>query len=67
MKRHGQIGWMIATQRGQSPERAIETHDLALARRIQQRFLPQSPPDLGGYRFADSYAAALHVETPALA
>ena len=54
----GQIGWLIATQRGQSPERAIETHDLALARRIQQRFLPQSPPDLGGYRFADSYAAA---------
>jgi serine phosphatase RsbU (regulator of sigma subunit) len=54
----GQLGWMIATQRGKSPERAIETHDLALARRIQQRFLPQSPPDIGGYRIADSYAAA---------
>lgn len=54
----GQLGWLIAAQRGQSPERAIETHDLALARRIQQRFLPQSPPDLGGWRFADSYAAA---------
>jgi hypothetical protein len=54
----GQLGWLIATQRGRSPERSIETHDLALARRIQQRFLPQSPPDLGGWRFADSYAAA---------
>jgi len=41
-----------------SSERAIEAHDLALARRIQQRFLPQSPPDLPGYRIADSYAAA---------
>jgi len=54
----GQLGWLIATQRGQSSERAIETHDLALARRIQQRFLPQGTPDIGGYRIADSYAAA---------
>jgi sigma-B regulation protein RsbU (phosphoserine phosphatase) len=54
----GQLGWLIATQRGQSSERAIETHDLALARRIQQRFLPQSAPDIGGYRIAESYAAA---------
>jgi phosphoserine phosphatase RsbU/P len=54
----GQLGWLIATQRGQSSERAIETHDLALARRIQQRFLPQSVPDIGGYRIAESYAAA---------
>jgi len=54
----GQLGWMIAAQQAQSPERAIEAHDLALARRIQQRFLPQSPPNLPGYRIADSYAAA---------
>jgi serine phosphatase RsbU (regulator of sigma subunit)/pSer/pThr/pTyr-binding forkhead associated (FHA) protein len=54
----GQLGWLIATQRASSPERAIETHDLALARRIQQRFLPQSPPDIGGYRIAESYSAA---------
>ena len=54
----GQLGWLIATQRASSPERAIETHDLALARRIQQRFLPQSPPEIGGYRIAESYAAA---------
>jgi len=54
----GQLGWLITTQRGQSSERAIEAHDLALARRIQQRFLPQSAPDIGGYRIAESYAAA---------
>ena len=54
----GQLAWLIATQRASSPERAIELHDLALARRIQQRFLPQAPPDIGGFRIAESYAAA---------
>lgn len=54
----GQLAWMIAAQQAQSPERAIEVHDLALARRIQQRFLPQAPPTIPGYRIADSYAAA---------
>ncbi|HEY2395293.1 MAG TPA: SpoIIE family protein phosphatase [Rudaea sp.] len=54
----GQLAWLIATQRASSPERAIELHDLALARRIQQRFLPQSPPAIGGFRIAESYAAA---------
>jgi phosphoserine phosphatase RsbU/P len=54
----GQLAWMMAAQQAQSPERAIEAHDLALARRIQQRFLPQAPPNLPGYRIADSYAAA---------
>ncbi|MEP6485604.1 MAG: SpoIIE family protein phosphatase [Rudaea sp.] len=54
----GQLAWLLAAAQGQAAERAVETHDLALARRIQQRFLPQSPPKLPGYRFADSYAAA---------
>ena len=54
----GQLTWLLASAQGQSVERAVETHDLALARRIQQRFLPQSPPKMLGYRFADSYAAA---------
>lgn len=54
----GQLTWLIACNQAQTPERAIELHDLALARRIQQRFLPQSPPNLPGYRIADSYAAA---------
>lgn len=54
----GQLAWLIATQRGGSPERAIDAHDLTLARRIQQRFLPQAPPTIAGYRVAESYAAA---------
>ena len=54
----GQLTWMIASQRGRAPERAIEAHDLALARRIQQRFLPQSTPPIAGYRIAESYEAA---------
>ena len=54
----GQLGWLIATQRGRSTEHAIESHDLALARKIQQRFLPQAVPDIGGYRIAESYSAA---------
>ncbi len=54
----GQLAWLVASQQAQSPERLVEAHDLALARRIQQRFLPQSTPILPGYRFADSYAAA---------
>jgi serine phosphatase RsbU (regulator of sigma subunit) len=54
----GQLTWLIASSQAQSPERAIEAHDLALARRIQQHFLPQSPPNIPDYRIADSYAAA---------
>ncbi len=54
----GQIAWMVAAHQVRSPDRAIEAHDLALARRIQQRLLPQSPPVWRGYRIADSYAAA---------
>lgn len=54
----GQLAWMIAAQQMNSPDRVIESHDLALARRIQQHFLPQSPPTWPGYTIADSYAAA---------
>src|SRR5438445_1687894 len=54
----GQLAWLISSQRGRAPERAIEAHDLALARRIQQRFLPQGTPAIRGYRLADSYQAA---------
>ena len=54
----GIVALLVSAQQAHSPERAIEAHDLALARRIQQRFLPQAPPALPGYRIADSYAAA---------
>jgi serine phosphatase RsbU (regulator of sigma subunit) len=53
----GQLAWLVASQTA-SAERAIETHDLAVARRVQQHFLPQSVPTVPGYRFVDSYAAA---------
>ncbi|MFO7957320.1 MAG: SpoIIE family protein phosphatase [Candidatus Brocadiia bacterium] len=35
--------------------------DLANARRIQNSFLPQSPPEVDGYAFEDRYATALEV------
>jgi serine phosphatase RsbU (regulator of sigma subunit) len=54
----GQLAWLIAASQAQSPDRLIEAHDLALARRIQQHFLPQSPPKIPGYRIVDNYAAA---------
>ena len=54
----GQFALLMASTQGQSPGRSVEMHDLSLARRIQQRFLPQSPPTLPGFRIADSYAAA---------
>jgi phosphoserine phosphatase RsbU/P len=42
-------------------DRELLEHDLALARRIQQRFLPKSLPELPGYRFAVEYSPALAV------
>jgi sigma-B regulation protein RsbU (phosphoserine phosphatase) len=35
-----------------------ERHDMALARRMQQRFLPQSVPSISGYLMVDDYTAA---------
>lgn len=42
-------------------DRELLEHDLALARRIQQRFLPKSLPELPGYHFAVEYSPALAV------
>lgn len=36
-------------------------HDLALARRVQERFLPQSRPEVPGWEFHGHYAPALEV------
>jgi phosphoserine phosphatase RsbU/P len=36
-------------------------HDLALARRVQERFLPQSRPEIPGWEFRGHYAPALEV------
>lgn len=42
-------------------DRELLEHDLALARRIQQRFLPKTLPEPAGYRFAVEYSPALAV------
>lgn len=52
------LACLLAPSREPSRDAALERHDLALARRIQQRFLPQAPPALSGYAIVDEYAAA---------
>jgi serine phosphatase RsbU (regulator of sigma subunit) len=42
-------------------EEQLLHHDLALAGRLQQRFLPRALPEVPGYAFAVEYAAALEV------
>ena len=42
-------------------EEQLLHHDLALAGRLQQRFLPRELPEVPGYAFAAEYAAALEV------
>ena len=52
------IATLVAPLREPRRDFQVQRNDLTLARRIQQRFLPQSPPSLTGYRIVDSYAAA---------
>lgn len=52
------IATLVAPLREPRRDFQVQRNDLTLARRIQQRFLPQSPPTLTGYRIVDSYAAA---------
>jgi serine phosphatase RsbU (regulator of sigma subunit) len=52
------VATLIAPLREPRRDFQVQRNDLTLARRIQQRFLPQSPPALTGYRIVDSYAAA---------
>ena len=54
----GVIACLIGPLREPPRDMAVERHDLTLAKRIQQRFLPQAPPELPGYRLVDSYSAA---------
>jgi phosphoserine phosphatase RsbU/P len=49
----GLLGMAMA---GREP--AVGAQELRLARRIQQRFLPQGPPQIAGWRIVDSYSAA---------
>jgi serine phosphatase RsbU (regulator of sigma subunit) len=52
------LACLLAPSREPQRDLEVERNDLALARRIQQRFLPQAPPALGGYAIVDDYAAA---------
>jgi serine phosphatase RsbU (regulator of sigma subunit) len=52
------VACLLAPSREPKRDHEVERHDLALARRIQQRFLPQAPPSLSGYAIVDDYAAA---------
>ncbi len=55
----------VALSRARLHERVLSqellTHDLALARRIQLRFLPKEVPEVPGWSFGDHYAPALDV------
>ena len=54
----GLVGCLVAPARDTARDVQSAARDLALARRIQQRFLPQDPPTLPGYDLRDSYTAA---------
>ncbi len=58
-----QIGMALACVRLHARElqRELLERDMALARRVQQDFLPQRPPDIDGYAFAIEYTPALAV------
>ena len=53
-----EIGGLIAAARGDDPDRRIAERDLALARRVQQHFLPPSAPAWPGYTTAEAYVPA---------
>ncbi len=52
----GLAGLLGLAMAGREP--AVGAQELRLARRIQQRFLPQGPPQMSGWRIVDSYTAA---------
>ncbi|HRQ66239.1 MAG TPA: SpoIIE family protein phosphatase [Xanthomonadaceae bacterium] len=52
----GIAGLLGLAMAGREP--AVGAQELRLARRIQQRFLPQGPPQPQGWRIVDSYTAA---------
>ncbi len=54
----GMLAWLLAAQQQAGPDLQVSASDFSLARRIQQRFLPQGIPELKGYQFADSYTSA---------
>lgn len=58
-----QVGMALAYARlhASAVEQKLLEHDLQLARRVQQQFLPERPPTLPGYAFTVDYVPALGV------
>jgi serine phosphatase RsbU (regulator of sigma subunit) len=58
-----EVGMALSYARlhGKLVERELVERDLALARKIQQHFLPSKPPDVRGFDFAVEYRPALAV------
>ncbi|MCU0256278.1 MAG: SpoIIE family protein phosphatase [Vicinamibacterales bacterium] len=58
-----QVGMALAYARlhASAVEQRLLEHDLQLARRVQQQFLPERPPSLPGFAFTVDYVPALGV------
>jgi serine phosphatase RsbU (regulator of sigma subunit) len=58
-----QVGMALAYARlhATAVEQRLMEHDLQLARRVQQQFLPERPPTLPGFAFTVDYVPALGV------
>lgn len=52
------IAGLLEAERGSHPDRRVAERDLALARRVQQHFLPQSQLRLPGLQVAEAYEPA---------
>lgn len=52
------IAGLLEAERGSHPDRRVAERDLALARRVQQHFLPQSQLRLPGIQLAEAYVPA---------
>ncbi len=52
------LAGLLDAERGNHPDRRVAERDLLLARRVQQRFLPQNTVRLPGYQLAEAYVPA---------
>jgi hypothetical protein len=52
------LAGLLDAERSGQPERRVAERDLLLARRVQQHFLPQTPPSIPGYQIAEAYVPA---------
>ena len=52
------VAGLLEAERSSHPDRRVAERDLALARRVQQHFLPQSQLRLPGFQLAEAYVPA---------